>query len=54
MTSRDAQLKAYREYREVSWEVEEKETKGLWYKAPANDGSVEANSRLPQTKEISA
>jgi hypothetical protein len=42
MTGRDAQLKAYREYKEALHEAEKKKPEGSWYKVPADDGSEEA------------
>jgi hypothetical protein len=42
MTSRDTQLKAWREYQEALQEAEKKKPEGSWYKVPADDGSEEA------------
>jgi hypothetical protein len=42
MTTRETQLKAYREYQEALQEAEEKKPEGSWCKAPADDGTDEA------------
>jgi hypothetical protein len=41
MTSRDAQLKAYREYEEALQEAEKKRPPGVFYKAVSEKGSEE-------------
>jgi hypothetical protein len=41
MTSRDAQLKAYKEYQSAVKEAEKKKPEGSWYRIPAEDNTDE-------------